>query len=112
MFFPYFLDATGASSKSRGQHWIPLCALFAILAASDLAFSQEKCVFAISELDFLVRHIPPPVSPPTGQHPGHFIFTNINLHNVCVYTAHFPAEIFKTRCCENLGIRPELNIFP
>jgi hypothetical protein len=57
MFFPYFLDATGASSKSRGQHWIPLCALFAILAASDLAFSQEKCVFAISELDFRVRHI-------------------------------------------------------
>jgi hypothetical protein len=31
--------------------------LFAILAASGLAFNQEKCVFAISELDFLVRHI-------------------------------------------------------
>jgi hypothetical protein len=31
--------------------------LFAILAASGLAFNQEKCVLAISELDFLVRHI-------------------------------------------------------
>jgi hypothetical protein len=25
-----------------------LCALFAILATCDLAFNQEKCVFAIS----------------------------------------------------------------
>jgi hypothetical protein len=31
--------------------------LFIILATSGLAFNQEKCVFAISELDFLVRHI-------------------------------------------------------
>jgi hypothetical protein len=53
-----------------------------------------------------LRGIVPP------QRPGRFIFTIINLHNVCVYAAHFPAEIFKTRCCENLGIRPELNIFP
>jgi hypothetical protein len=34
-----------------------LRALFTILATSGLAFNQEKCVFTISELDFLVRHI-------------------------------------------------------
>ena len=61
---------------------------------------------------FWLATSPPPLSPPPGQHPGHFILTIINLHNVCVYAAHFPAEIFNSRCCENLGIRPELNIFP
>ncbi len=50
------------------------------------------------------------IAPPQGL--GPFILTTINLHNVCVYAAHFPAEIFKSRCCENLGIRPELKIFP
>jgi hypothetical protein len=76
MFFPYFLDATGASSKSRGQHWIPLCALFAILAASVLAFNQEKCVFAISELDFLARHISATVIAPSGTTSRSFYFDN------------------------------------
>ena len=48
----------------------------------------------------------------TPQRPGHFILTIINLRNVCVYAAHFPAEILNSRCCENLANRPELNIFP
>jgi hypothetical protein len=34
-----------------------LRALFAILATSDLALNQEKCVFAVSELNFLVHRI-------------------------------------------------------
>jgi hypothetical protein len=46
--------------------------VFAILATSDLAFNQEKCVFAISELDFMVRHISAtgvaPSGPTLGKH--------------------------------------------
>jgi hypothetical protein len=49
---------TEYSAKTRKWHGTHLSALFAILAASGLAFSQEKCVFTISEMDFLVRHIP------------------------------------------------------
>jgi hypothetical protein len=55
VFFP--LDDDGILNKSREQHWNPLRALFSILTASGLALNQEKCVFAISELDFLVRRI-------------------------------------------------------
>jgi hypothetical protein len=39
---------TGSSTKTRERHGTHLRALFAILATSDLAFKQEKCVFAIS----------------------------------------------------------------
>jgi hypothetical protein len=61
---------TGSSTKTRERHGTHLRALF-----------------AISELGFLVRHISATVSPPSGptQLPGHFIYTNINLHNVCIY---------------------------
>ncbi len=55
MFFP--LEDDGIFNKYRGQHWTPLRALFAILAANGLALNMEKCVLAVSELDFLVRHI-------------------------------------------------------
>jgi hypothetical protein len=48
--------------------------LFAILAASDLAFSQEKCVFAISELDFRVRHISATGIAPYGTTSRSFYF--------------------------------------
>ncbi len=48
-----FLDDDGVFSKSREQHWTHLRVLFTILAANDLALNLEKCVFAVSELDFL-----------------------------------------------------------
>jgi hypothetical protein len=48
-----FLDDHSVFSKSREQHWTHLCTLFAILAANGLALNLEKCVFAVSELDFL-----------------------------------------------------------
>jgi hypothetical protein len=52
-----FLDDDEVFSKSREQHWTHLRALFAILAANGLALNLEKCVFAISELDFLGHRI-------------------------------------------------------
>jgi cleavage and polyadenylation specificity factor subunit 1 len=52
-----FLDDDGVFSKSREQHWTHLCTLFAILAANGLALNLEKCVFAVSELDFLGHRI-------------------------------------------------------
>ncbi len=48
-----FLDDDGVFSKSREQHWTHLRTLFAILAVNGLALNLEKCVFAVSELDFL-----------------------------------------------------------
>jgi hypothetical protein len=48
---------TEYSAKTRKWHGTHLSALSAILAASGLVFNQEKCVFTISEMDFLVRHI-------------------------------------------------------
>ncbi len=48
-----FLDDDGVFSKSREQHCTHLLALFAILAANGLALNLEKCVFAVSELDFM-----------------------------------------------------------
>jgi hypothetical protein len=52
-----FLDDDGVFSKSREQHWTHLCMLFAILAANGLVLNLEKCVFAVSELDFLGHRI-------------------------------------------------------
>jgi hypothetical protein len=48
-----FLDDDGVFSKSKELHWTRLRTLFAILATNGLALNLEKCVFAISELDFL-----------------------------------------------------------
>jgi tRNA A37 threonylcarbamoyladenosine modification protein TsaB len=50
--------------------------LFAIVAASGLAFKKEKCVFAISELDFLARHISATVIAPSGTTSRSFYFDN------------------------------------
>jgi hypothetical protein len=52
-----FLDDDGVFSKSKEQHWTHLRTLFAILAANGLALNLEKCVFAVSELDFLGHRI-------------------------------------------------------
>jgi hypothetical protein len=52
-----FLDNGGVFSKSREQYWTHLRTLFAILAAIGLALNLEKCVFAVSELDFMGHHI-------------------------------------------------------
>jgi hypothetical protein len=48
-----FLDDDGVFSKSREQHWTHLRMFFAILAPNGLALNLEKCVFPVSELDFL-----------------------------------------------------------
>jgi hypothetical protein len=48
-----FLDDEGVFSKSREQHWTHLRTLLAILAANGLALNLKKCVFAVSEMDFL-----------------------------------------------------------
>jgi hypothetical protein len=52
-----FLDDDGVFSKSKEQHYTHLRTLFAILAANGLALNLEKCVFAVSELDFLGHRI-------------------------------------------------------
>jgi hypothetical protein len=52
-----FLDDDGVFSKSNEEHWTHLRMLFAILAANGLALNQEKCVFAVPELDFLGHRI-------------------------------------------------------
>ncbi len=53
-----FLDDDGVlSHKSREQHWTHLHTLFAILAANGLAINLEKCVLAVSELNFLGHRI-------------------------------------------------------
>jgi hypothetical protein len=52
-----FLDDDGVFRKSREQHWTHLRTLFAILAANGMALNLEKCVFAVSELDFLGHRI-------------------------------------------------------
>jgi hypothetical protein len=52
-----FLDDDGVLRKSREQHWTHLRALFAILAANGLALNLKKCVFTVSELDFLGHRI-------------------------------------------------------
>ncbi len=64
-FFSFlsFLDGDGVLSKSREQHWTPLRALFAILTDNGLALNMEKCVLAVSELDFL-GHLISAASPP------------------------------------------------
>jgi hypothetical protein len=51
-----FLGDDRVFSKSRKQHWTHLRTLFTILA-DGLAFNLEKCVFAVSELDFLGHRI-------------------------------------------------------
>jgi hypothetical protein len=69
----YFLDDDRVFSKSREQHWTQLRTLFAILASNDLALNLEKCVFAVSELDFLGHRISAAgIAPPLGQYPAHF----------------------------------------
>jgi hypothetical protein len=58
LYYVYsFLDDDGVYSKSKEQHWAHLCTLFAILAANRLTLNLEKCVFTVSELDFLDHHI-------------------------------------------------------
>jgi hypothetical protein len=52
-----FLDNDGVFSKFREQHWTHLRMLFAILASNDLALNLEKCVSAVSKLDFLGHRI-------------------------------------------------------
>jgi hypothetical protein len=52
-----FLDDDGVFSKSKEQHWTHLRTMFAILASNGLALNLEKCVFAVSELDFLGHRI-------------------------------------------------------
>jgi hypothetical protein len=52
-----FLDDDGVFSKSREHHWTHLRTLLAILAANRLALNLEKCMFAVSELDFLGHRI-------------------------------------------------------
>ncbi len=52
-----FLDDDGVFSKSKEQHWTHLRTMFAILAANGLALNLEKCVFGVSELDFLGHRI-------------------------------------------------------
>ncbi len=52
-----FLDDDRVFSKSKEQHWTHLRTLFAILATKGLALNLEKCVFAVSELDFLGHRI-------------------------------------------------------
>jgi hypothetical protein len=72
-----FLDDDEVFSKFREQHWTHLRTLFAILAANGLALNLEKCVFAVSELDFLGHCSPPPASPPSGTMSRSFwIFLN------------------------------------
>jgi hypothetical protein len=72
-----FLGDDGDFSKSREQHWTQLCTLFAILTANGLAFNLEKCVIAISELDFLGAFTPL-VSPPSETRFRSFwIFLNL-----------------------------------
>jgi hypothetical protein len=48
-----FLDDDRVFSKSKEQDWIYFRTSFSILAANGLALNLEKCVFAVSELDFL-----------------------------------------------------------
>jgi hypothetical protein len=68
-----FLHDDGVFSKSKEQHWTHLRTLIAILAANGLALNLEKCVFAISELDFLGHRISAAgVAPPPVQRSGHF----------------------------------------
>jgi hypothetical protein len=50
-----FLDDDRVFSKSREQHCTHPCTLF---AANGLALNLEKCVFAVSELDFLGHCLP------------------------------------------------------
>jgi hypothetical protein len=72
-----FLDDDGVFSKFREQHWTHLRTLLAILAANGLALNLEKCMFAVSELDFLGHRSPPPASPPSGTMSRSFwIFLN------------------------------------
>jgi hypothetical protein len=52
-----FLDDDRVFSKSREQHWAHLRTLLAILDANGLALNLEKCLFAVSELDFLGHRI-------------------------------------------------------
>jgi hypothetical protein len=66
------LDDDGVFSKSKEQHWTHLRTLFAILAANGLALNLEKCIFAVSELDFLGHRISTTGDPPPGQRSGHF----------------------------------------
>ncbi len=61
-----FLDDDGVFSKSKEQHWTHLRTLFAILAANGLALNLDKCVFAVSELDFLGHRISAAGVAPSG----------------------------------------------
>jgi hypothetical protein len=67
---------SGVFSKSREQHWTHLRTLFTILASNGLALYLEKCVVAVSKLDFLGHRISVKKNrPPPGQCPGHFGFS-------------------------------------
>ncbi len=52
-----FLDDDSVYCKTKEQHWEHLRALFSILAANGLAINLEKCMFAITELDFFGHRI-------------------------------------------------------
>jgi hypothetical protein len=71
-----FLNDDRVFSKSREQHWTHLRTLFAIFAANDLALNLEKCMLAVSKLDFLGHPISTAgVAPPPRQCPSHFGFS-------------------------------------
>jgi hypothetical protein len=48
---------TVSSANPRSKHRTHLRTLFAILAANGLALNLEKCVYGVSELDFLGHRI-------------------------------------------------------
>jgi cleavage and polyadenylation specificity factor subunit 1 len=52
-----FLDDDWVCGKSKEQHRTHLRTLFAILAANRLSLNLEKCVLAVSKLDFLGHRI-------------------------------------------------------
>jgi hypothetical protein len=80
-------DDDGIFSKTRQRHWTHLRALFAILTANSLALNLEKCVFAVTELDFLGHPISAAGIVRRRRRPFRdnvqviFILTFINLHN-------------------------------
>jgi hypothetical protein len=53
---------------------VPLLALLTILNDNGLALNKEKGVLAVSELDFLARHIPATGITPSGTTSRSFYF--------------------------------------
>jgi hypothetical protein len=99
---------TEYSAKTRKWHGTHLSALFAILAASGLAFNQEKCVFTISEMDFLVRHITA-TDVASLRANTQVILAVINLH---VYTRHTVRQNYLIHHIRSLSYGPNSNVFP